>query len=48
MVPVLPTIRAAEIRRLMEDKAFPVEEMAATLGIRPIALDEGLARIWPI
>lgn len=37
----------AEIRRLLEDKAFPVESMAARLGIRPLGLAEGLARTFP-
>jgi uncharacterized protein YbjT (DUF2867 family) len=43
----LPRIRGDEIRRLLEDKAFPVEPMVATLGFRPMPLEEGLARTFP-
>jgi len=42
----LPRIRATELRRLMEDKAFQIGAMSATLGICPIPLDEGLARTF--
>ena len=42
----LPRIRAAEVRRLMEDKAFPIATMTATLDVRPIPLEEGLARTF--
>ena len=44
LVPRLPTIRAAEIRRLTEDKDFDIGPMRDLLGIQPIDLDEGLAR----
>jgi uncharacterized protein YbjT (DUF2867 family) len=47
VLPGFPTIRAAEIRRLLEDKAFPVERMREQLGVAPVALADGLARIWP-
>lgn len=46
LVPLLPTIRPAEIRRLLEDKAFDVAPMVAELGVRPIPLAEGLARTF--
>ena len=37
IVPGLPTIRPGEVRRLMEDKAFDIGPMMATLGVRPTA-----------
>jgi uncharacterized protein YbjT (DUF2867 family) len=43
VVPGLPTIRAAEIRRLLEDKAFDIEAMRRILGVTPISLAHGLA-----
>ena len=46
VLPFVPRIRAAEIRRLLEDKAFPIDAMSATLGVQPIPLDEGLARTF--
>ena len=45
-LPLVPTIRAAEIRRLLEDKAFDVAPMIAALGFTPVALDAGLARTF--
>jgi len=42
-VPGLPSIEAAEIRRLLEDKAFDVAPMRTVLGFEPITLAEGLA-----
>jgi uncharacterized protein YbjT (DUF2867 family) len=42
-LPGVPTIRAAEIRRLLEDKAFDIEPMRAALGVTPRGLAEGLA-----
>jgi nucleoside-diphosphate-sugar epimerase len=42
-IPGLPTIEAAEIRRLLEDKAFDIAPMRAVLGFTPISLAEGLA-----
>lgn len=42
-LPVLPTIRAAEIRRLTEDKAFDIGAMRAELGVEPMTLEDGLA-----
>ena len=44
LVPRFPTIRAAEIRRLTEDKDFDIGPMLELLGIQPIDLEEGLAR----
>jgi len=43
LVPRLPRIRAAELRRLTEDKAFDTGPMRALLGVDPIPLDRGLA-----
>lgn len=42
-LPGVPTIEGAEIRRLLEDKAFDIGPMRTVLGIMPIALREGLA-----
>lgn len=46
---LLPTIRAEEIRRLLEHKAFDITAMRARLGVEPIPLAQGLARTfsWP-
>lgn len=41
--PGLPRIRAAEIRRLLEDKAFGIEAMRSRLGLDPIPLAVGLS-----
>jgi uncharacterized protein YbjT (DUF2867 family) len=46
LVPGIPTIRAAEVRRLMEDKSFGIEMMHRLLGITPIGLAEGLAQTF--
>jgi len=46
VLPGLPRIRPGEIRRLLEDKAFPDDAMRATLGVVPIGLEEGLARTF--
>jgi uncharacterized protein YbjT (DUF2867 family) len=43
VIPGLPTIAAAEIRRLLEDKAFDIGPMRTALGVTPISLAEGLA-----
>jgi uncharacterized protein YbjT (DUF2867 family) len=43
LLPFLPRIGADEIRRLTEDKAFPIGPMSTTLGVTPIPLDQGLA-----
>jgi nucleoside-diphosphate-sugar epimerase len=41
-LPGLPTIRPAEIRRLLEDKAFDISPMRAALGVEPAGLRAGL------
>ncbi len=46
VLPLLPTVRPAEIRRLLEDKAFDSAPMIATLGVRPIPLADGLVRTF--
>jgi uncharacterized protein YbjT (DUF2867 family) len=45
-LPGLPRIRPGEIRRLLEDKAFPQAQTAALLGRPPLGLSEGLARTF--
>ncbi len=45
-LPLLPRVRAAEIRRLLEDRSFAVEPMIGTLGFTPMPLREGLARTF--
>jgi uncharacterized protein YbjT (DUF2867 family) len=42
-IPGLPAIEGAEIRRLMEDKAFDIGPMRSELGVMPLSLAEGLA-----
>ncbi|HLB97875.1 MAG TPA: NADH-ubiquinone oxidoreductase, partial [Acetobacteraceae bacterium] len=44
LLPLVPTVRSAEIRRLLEDKAFDIAPMIATLGVRPMPLADGLLR----
>lgn len=46
LVPGLPTIRRAEIQRLLEDKSWGIEPMLRQLGVVPIGLAEGLARTF--
>jgi nucleoside-diphosphate-sugar epimerase len=46
LLPGLPRIRPAEIRRLLEDKAFPIDAMREVLGVAPIGLEEGLGRTF--
>ncbi len=43
LVPGLPPVRAEEIRRLMEDKAFDIAPMRTLLAVDPIPLEKGLA-----
>jgi nucleoside-diphosphate-sugar epimerase len=43
IIPGVPTVRGAEIRRLLEDKAFDIGPMRDVLGVAPISLREGLA-----
>ena len=45
-LPFLPRVRAAEVRRLLEDKAFDVAPMRGLLGVTPIPLADGLARMF--
>ena len=45
-LPGLPRVEGAEIRRLLEDKAFDITAMRAVLGVAPIPLREGLARTF--
>ncbi|WP_338662169.1 NmrA family NAD(P)-binding protein [Pararoseomonas sp. SCSIO 73927] len=47
LVPGLPRVRAEELRRLTEDKAFDIAPMLAELGVEPIGLKEGLALTFP-
>ncbi len=46
LVPFVPSVHPAEIRRLLEDKAFDITPMIAELGVRPVSLAEGLARTF--
>ena len=46
LVPLLPAVRATEVRRLTEDKAFDIGPMRALLGIVPMSLQTGLARTF--
>ena len=43
-LPLLPTIRPEEVRRLTEDKAFDITPMRALLRFEPVPLEVGLAR----
>jgi nucleoside-diphosphate-sugar epimerase len=43
IIPGVPRVRGAEIRRLLEDKAFDIGPMRDVLGVTPISLGEGLA-----
>ena len=43
LLPGLPRIRGAEIRRLLEDKAFDIAPARAAFGFAPISLAQGLA-----
>lgn len=45
-LPGLPRVRGAELRRLMEDKAFDIAAMRERLGVQPIPLEEGLAALF--
>lgn len=46
VLPFAPTVRPAEIRRLLEDKAFDSAPMTAVLGVRPLPLADGLLRTF--
>ncbi|MCH4091974.1 SDR family oxidoreductase [Acetobacter sp.] len=45
-LPGVPRIEDAEIRRLTEDKDFDITAMKEKLGVTPMALSEGLAKIF--
>ena len=45
-LPGLPRVRGAELRRLMEDKAFDIEAMRERLGVEPVSLEAGLAALF--
>lgn len=47
LLPGLPRIGAAEIRRLVEDRAFDVARMREGLGVTPVGLEAGLAMTFP-
>ncbi len=47
-IPLLPTIRVAEIRRLTEDKAFDIAPMRALLRFEPMSLEFGLAHSFGV
>jgi len=47
-LPALPRVRADEIRRLLEDKAFDIGEMREQLGIEPLPLAAGLAETFAV
>jgi nucleoside-diphosphate-sugar epimerase len=42
-VTAIPTVQPAEIRRLVEDKAFDIAQMRHLLGVEPVSLSQGLA-----
>jgi nucleoside-diphosphate-sugar epimerase len=46
LLPWMPRVDRAEIRRLLEDKAFDIGAMRRILGIAPLPLAEGLARLF--
>jgi len=46
LAPFLPAVRSAEVRRLIEDKAFDITSMRAELGIEPMPLEAGLAQTF--
>ncbi len=46
LLPGVPSVTAAEIRRLAEDKACDIGDMQRRLGVRPISLADGLARTF--
>ena len=46
LVPGVPTITIPEVRRLLEDKSFPIDDMRERLGVEPIGLEEMLARTF--
>jgi nucleoside-diphosphate-sugar epimerase len=47
-LPLLPRIEPDEVRRLAEDRAFPIDEMVTMLGVRPMPLEKGLRLTFAI
>lgn len=45
-LPRFPSIERAEVRRLLEDKAFSIQPMQDRLGFTPLPLKDGLARLF--
>ena len=43
LLPFLPAIQSAELRRMMEDKSFDIRDMRERLGVKPMSFAEGLA-----
>ena len=46
ILPFVPDVQPAEVRRLLEDKAFDIGPARAALGFDPVSLHEGLARTF--
>ncbi len=46
VLPLLPRVRIAELRRLLEDKDFAIDAMVARLGVRPMGLTDGLGKTF--
>ena len=46
LLPGIPRVTPAELRRLTEDKVFGIAPMERLLGVRPIPLSEGLAQTF--
>lgn len=46
VLPGLPRVRGAELRRLTEDKVFGIAPMERVLGVHPIPLADGLAQTF--
>ena len=46
ILPGIPTVRRAELQRLLEDKAFDIGPMRSRLGLTPIDLAEGLRQTF--
>ena len=48
ILPGIPTVRQAELRRLMEDKVFDIGPMRRLLGVAPVGLAQGVARTFAL
>ncbi len=46
ILPFLPDVQPAEVRRLLEDKAFDIDPARAALGFDPVSFPDGLARTF--